>query len=34
MLADWDPMIYQKMIEDNAMEDYQMPMPIFISNYA
>jgi hypothetical protein len=34
MLADWDPMIYQKMIEDNAMEDYQMPMPIYISNYA
>jgi hypothetical protein len=33
MLGDWDPVVYSKMIEDQAMEDYQLPMPIYISNY-
>jgi hypothetical protein len=33
MLGDWDPIIYNKMIEDAKMDDYDMPMPIYISNY-
>jgi hypothetical protein len=33
MLGDWDPIIYNKMIEDAKLDDYDMPMPIYISNY-
>jgi hypothetical protein len=33
VLADWDPMVYDKMIEDAKMDDYELPMPIHISSY-
>jgi hypothetical protein len=33
MLGDWDPVIYNKMIEDAKMDDYEMPMPIYVSNF-
>ena len=32
MLSDWDPNIYNKMVEDAKMEDYELPMPIYISS--
>ena len=31
MLGDWDPVIYDKMIEDARLEDYDLPMPIHIT---
>jgi hypothetical protein len=33
MLGDWDPVVYSKMVEDRGLEDYDLPMPIYISNY-
>jgi hypothetical protein len=33
LLGEWDPVIYNKMIEDAKMDDYDLPMPIYISNY-
>jgi hypothetical protein len=33
MLGDWDPMVYNKMIEDAKMDDYDLPMPIYISSF-
>ena len=33
LLGDWDPIIYNKMIEDAKMDDYEMPMPIYINSY-
>ncbi len=33
MLGDWDPVVYSKMIEDRPFEEYDLPMPIYISNY-
>jgi len=33
LLGDWDPIIYNKMIEDAKMEDYEMPMPIYVSSF-
>jgi len=33
LLGDWDPIIYSKMIEDAKMDDYEMPMPIYINSY-
>jgi hypothetical protein len=31
MLGDWDPVVYDKMIEDARLEDYDLPMPIHIT---
>ena len=31
MLGDWDPSVYEKMIEDKQMDDMDLPMPIFIN---
>jgi hypothetical protein len=31
MLGDWDPVVYSKMIEDRELEEYDLPMPIYIS---
>jgi hypothetical protein len=33
MLGDWDPMVYNKMIEDAKMDDYDLPMPIYVSTF-
>lgn len=33
MLQDWDPNIYNKMREDIALEEYDLPMPIYVSTY-
>jgi hypothetical protein len=33
MLQDWDPAIYDKMREVHADEDWDLPMPIYISSY-
>jgi hypothetical protein len=33
MLGDWDPIVYNKMVEDARLEDYEMPMPIYISSF-
>jgi hypothetical protein len=33
LLGDWDPVIYNKMIEDAKMDDYEMPMPIYVSSF-
>jgi len=33
MLGDWDPIIYNKMVEDAKMDDYEMPMPIYVSSF-
>jgi hypothetical protein len=33
MLGDWDPAVYNKLIEDAKMEDYELPMPIHISGF-
>ena len=33
MLGDWDPAVYQKLIEDARLEDFDLPMPIHISGF-
>jgi hypothetical protein len=33
MLGDWDPVIYDKMVQDRALEDIDLPMPIFINSF-
>jgi hypothetical protein len=33
MLGDWDPVVYSRMIEDSGLEEYDLPMPIYISSY-
>jgi hypothetical protein len=33
MLGDWDPHIYNKLIEDARIEEYDLPMPIHITSY-
>jgi hypothetical protein len=33
MLGDWDPVIYDRMIQDRALEDLDLPMPIFINSF-
>jgi hypothetical protein len=33
LLQDWDPAIYDKMRDHSGLEEYDMPMPIYISNY-
>lgn len=33
MLQDWDPAIYEKLREVHADEDWDLPMPIYISSY-
>jgi len=33
VMKDWDPAIYNSFVQiDNEMDDYEMPMPIFISS--
>ena len=32
-LGDWDPAVYDRMVEDRAMDDVDLPMPIFVSHY-
>ena len=31
MLGDWDPSVYEKMVEDRGLDDIELPMPIFIN---
>jgi hypothetical protein len=33
MLGDWDPLVYNKLIEDARLEDFDLPMPIHISGF-
>lgn len=33
MLGDWDPGVYNKLIEDARIEEYDLPMPIHITSY-
>lgn len=33
LLQEWDPLIYDKMRDHSGLEEYDMPMPIYISNY-
>jgi len=33
ILQEWDPAIYDKMRDHSGLEEYDMPMPIYISNY-
>ena len=33
LLQDWDPTIYDKMRDHSGLEEYDMPMPIYISSY-
>jgi hypothetical protein len=33
LLQDWDPAIYDKMRDHSGLEEYDMPMPIYISSY-
>jgi hypothetical protein len=33
MLGDWDPVIYDRMVQDRALEDLDLPMPIFINSF-
>jgi hypothetical protein len=32
-MADWDQTVYETMIEDRALEDYDLPMPVYIGNW-
>jgi len=34
MLGDWDPGVYAKMTEDRILDDMEMPMPIYVSNFS
>ena len=33
LLQDWDPSIYEKMRDHTGLEEYDLPMPIYISSY-
>ena len=33
LLQDWDPSIYEKMRDHSGLEDYDLPMPIYISSF-
>ncbi len=33
MLGDWDPSVYEKMVEDRQLDDADFPMPIFVSHF-
>ena len=33
MLGDWDPAVYERMIEDRGLEDIDLPMPIFVNHF-
>jgi hypothetical protein len=33
MLGDWDPSVYERMIQDRGMEDIDLPMPIFVNHF-
>jgi hypothetical protein len=33
ILQDWDPSIYEKMRDQEGMEEHDLPMPIYISSY-
>lgn len=33
LLQDWDPSIYEKMRDRTGLEEYDLPMPIFISSF-
>jgi lipid II:glycine glycyltransferase (peptidoglycan interpeptide bridge formation enzyme) len=33
LLQDWDPTIYDKMRDHTGLEEYDMPMPIYIGSY-
>lgn len=33
LLQDWDPQIYDKMRDHSGLEEYDMPMPIYVSSY-
>lgn len=33
LLQEWDPQIYDKMRDHSGLEEYDMPMPIYISTY-
>ena len=33
ILQEWDPSIYDKMRDHTGMEEYDMPLPIYISSY-
>ena len=33
LLQEWDPTIYDKMRDHSGLEEYDMPMPIYISSY-
>lgn len=33
MLQDWDPLIYEKMRDHSGLEEYDLPMPIYISSF-
>ena len=33
LLQDWDPSIYEKLRDHTGFEDYELPLPIYISTY-
>jgi hypothetical protein len=33
ILQEWDPTVYEKMRDQTGLEDYDLPMPIFINTY-
>ena len=33
LLQDWDPSVYEKMRDHSGMEEYDMPLPIYISSF-
>jgi len=32
-LQDWDPLIYDRVIDQSGLEEHDLPMPIYISTY-
>jgi hypothetical protein len=33
VLQDWDPAIYEKMKDHTGLEDYDTPLPLYITQY-
>jgi hypothetical protein len=33
LLGDWDPAVYEKMIEDRGLDEADLPMPIYVSHF-
>jgi len=33
VLGDWDPVVYNKIVEDARLEDFELPMPIHIQTF-